>query len=573
MASATTVYDFVLNFKVTDSGTSKLDDIAKHAEKAESRMSSLTKAGLAFATGFLLHEGWHKGKEMFIGLNSEMEQLKISMGGIVSYNLGMPFKEASIQTDKLVEGWQQFSKSTTLTTSEIADFGQRITAAVMGSGGGIEMLDEMTRKGAVLAKVLAGSHPGGMQYASLEISEALMGNFRRTQMFNAQLLGPLMKKMGMEMHDWNKLAADKRMEIMLQAMNDPAWQAVIEKQKNSWEGVTSTFKDNMEIAAREIGLPLFKALSAEVGKWNKWLEDHPKEIQNFIKGFSQALIDGFETIKQIVSFIIDNKGVIMAVGGAFMAKSMFGGMGGMGAGLTAAAGGGGPFGPLLSNFTLMGETAGGLVTKLATFGSQLSVAAGALGALYLVLQGIADWAGKEHRKSLNFEEQYRAGNKYVSNGSKFEALIAGRQEAMRQGDSKVIAQANNELMPQVHQMIEFARELGAYNDEKGLDVEALKNNKVSGGGAYRREFIQLFTEAADLWSQMNPKTHDYSKDVTENSARTNTGGKANMNVTIGRIEVASDDPDRFVVGMGRAFEQMRRNKTQAHGSLGAFGGQ
>lgn len=63
---------------------------------------------------------------------------------------------------------------------------------------------------------------------------------------------------------------------------------------------------------------------------------------------------------------------------------------------------------------------------------------------------------------------------------------------------------------------------------------------------------------ADRWGdpQSKPEVQDMSKWI-------NPPGKSDVNVTIQKIEVASDDPDRFVHGVVSAAEQIANNPTQA----------
>lgn len=556
-----TVYDVKIQYTLDDKASNALTGLSNKAEETEKHLKGLHEGFKHIAEFMLGREAFMKGKELFIDINSEFEQMKISMGGIAAYNLGKPFEAAADNTDRLIEGWQQFSKQTTLTTREITEFGSRIAPGVFASGGTERaggLLDQITKRGAVVGKAIAGQHAGGLGYVGMEINEALMGNLRRTQMFNVQLLGPAMRKAGKELEDFNKMSAKERAQMVLSALNDPAWQKVIERQANSFEGVTSTFRDNMEIAARQIGLPLFKAISAEVGNWNKWLDQHPKEIEEFATKFGQALVDGFKAIKDAIGWVVAHKDMLMDMGKLFLAlKGVNMAVGGIQAsGLGKSLG-------MLENFA-----AGGEMTFSGLLGSVTNVTM-AMGGLYVAAQALADYFDREHKKTIDKSAEHAAAV------DAFKAAEMAGAQGLYQGPGAVYT-ANSKLDQALGQVVEVVHQAGAYTKDAEFNQDKFTQylNSLNVDPSVQAGMIDVAKTAFERFNYQS--LHEDLPNIfyrlglgnTYTGTDKNLGkGTGKTEVTIHKIEVASDDPDRFVFGMVGAFEKINRAPTQAEAQL------
>lgn len=381
MAGNSTIYDVSIRYGLDDRASQALERLGATAEKTEKSVGGLKEGLRTIAEVFLAREAFHKGKELFVDINSEFEQMKIRMGGIIGAGLHISFDKASDSANRLVESWKQFSKTTTLTTKEITDFGAGISVGVVGSGGNVKQLDEMVKKGSQVMQILGAAHPGGMSYAITELNEALMGNVSNRQQSNVALLSPVLAKHGKELADFRKMNGDERRAIIMEAFNDPAWQGAIDKMKNSWKGVTSTLKDNIELTAAGIGDKLFSGLKVYVKGINEWIETHPRQIEEFGQKFSEYLVKGFEVVKSVFSFIVEHKDLLIKLAEAWAVSKVWGASGGFG------VGGGGLLG-LLGGSRAMSPTGEGMIGGLAGFRSNLGAfgngtAAGAqLGAFY-----------------------------------------------------------------------------------------------------------------------------------------------------------------------------------------------
>jgi len=168
-----------------------------------------------------------------------------------------------------------------------------------------------------------------------------------------------------------------------------------------------------------------------------------------------------------------------------------------------------------------------------------------------------------------------------------DAQIAGMKQSMDQYMEKQLDAAikaghvTEEITPGVRRKLIFTPSTGGLTGAEGKDVwdsqhkanqETMKSLEYIfktqaelNGGVFRglaavtatNRFAGSFTQALtggptapeDLYGQMPPPP------------------KTKIDVNINKIEVASNDPDRFVFGAVRAFEEVARNPTSAEGAL------
>lgn len=537
-----TVYEVDIKYALDDKASAALGSLHEKATKAESTLKNIAGYFKTMAVAFVAREGLMEGKRLFIDLNSEMQQMKMSMAGVIGYNLAQPFEKASAATDKLIDGWQQFSKTTTLTTQEFVEFGKQLTPAIMNSGVGLKGLDDIVKKGAVVGKALSGGHAGGLGYVGTEISEALMGTLRPNQQFNQMLLRPAAEKMGVDLKNWGSMLMSERVKILQTALADPAWDKLIEKQRSSWEGVTSTFKDNIEIAARKVGLPVFEAISKEIGGWNKWLDENPDKIAQWSKQFSDGLVTGFNAVKAVGNFIVEHKDELLGIATVFASLKL------MSFGVGAA---------------------GDIIGVFKTLTTSASSAAQGLAMIYIAAQAFADWVNSEHDANIlgpKGDESAFASN-LISRKRSVGALF---QEARQQGLIDENGASVNDGRLRLYRMMQ--NDFDLYKIRSGSSTTTVKNRADSLFSGMEQAFAAMPFALKEKLLGKHVAPYGPENDPLNLSKNGPAGrGMGNMNVTIQKIEVASDDPDRFVFGIQKAFDKMSKSPSQAdsvfHGSF------
>jgi hypothetical protein len=572
-----TVYDVQVRYALDDRASQSLAHLGSNAESAEKSVGGLKESLMGLAELFLAREAMHFGKEFFIDANAEMQNLKMGMSSVAAFQLQVPFDKASASTDKLITGWQQFSKQTTLTTKQIVEFGRSTMAGVFNAGQGGAQYDAFVKRASVVGNIMSQGHAGGLQYAAVEFNEALMGNVRKTQMLNQQLLGPVMRRMGKDVEDFNKESAQRRFELMMQAINDPAWEAAIAKQKESFAGVTSTLKDNIEIALRDVGLPLFQEVTKEVQKWNQWIEANPKAIEDFGHKFATALVDGFHAVRDAVGFIVDNKETLIRLAELWLASKAVGlagdvasGVGGLvrsGAGMLgkgAALGQGVGLlgrgamsmeGTLLASegvgaLAVGAEGAAGTLATVAGLAGPIGLVVAALGGFYLALK-VGD---AQDGSSAQKEKQYQ----------QLESTVLD----MGPGADK------DETIGAVFEWAKAHGVLVKDGDNEGLNKKGLYEELIRLGESDSTK-IDKTVEMVDRvlgsmsWEEWDKRLGRIEKPKEEGDPLkgAKTRDAKNVNVTIHRIEVASPDPDRFAFNFNRAMSRIAVNKTQAVDTL------
>lgn len=249
--------------------------------------------------GYLLYLGGHFGYEHLIKFNQEMQDNTISLAAMIEGMLGGSFEQATGKAKELYGEWQKFSTQTPVTTAEIMEFGKSIAAATFGAKGTLDDLRQITEQGVIAAKVLGGNRGAG--YAALEISEMLSGNVSNRMMMVKQLLGFVK----MTEDQFRALDDKGRLAVVKKALNSDAFKDAAKAFGESFSGVTSTFKDKLQIAFGKIGAPLFERLTQTFSRFNKWLDDHGPQIEAYGKAIGEWLGKAFDTVSDAIGKVID----------------------------------------------------------------------------------------------------------------------------------------------------------------------------------------------------------------------------------------------------------------------------
>lgn len=606
MGGETTQYDVALRYVYKDGGAQKgVESLAHQLDGVHRSSTGLgrTLAGLGgiVAGAFGVKEGVHA----FVGFNAEMQDMKITMTALTQANLDEPFELARKQMDLMVDDFTQFAKQSPLTTKEVVNFAEGVEAGVFNAKGSLEDFKEIAEQGALAAKMLGAD----ANYAGVEIQEMLQGSVRKNMRFARNLMGFA------GIHDteeFNAKSDKERLELVKKALSSPAMKDAGKQFEQSFTGVTSTFKDQMQLMLGGIGLPLFKAITTEVRKWNEWIEKNPDKIRQFAADFTNALMEGFRIVKEIAGFIVEHQELLMMLAKAYLAGKAVGFVSGGIQGLAGA----------LSS--LGGTGAGSLGAFGLSLGGVTLALSGLAGVSVMVAESIHDYHDDQIKAQTDFGVLNRGAKEYYEGrGGKFAS--GSREERVNQQEGqgasdmllakRVIDEAQSAgLLLTAKGGRQYANRtaiamqgsdagmssdairdyISTLNEALGEESRFLKNlspdqrEKMFGAGA--QALRDAFSEGADLWSKMTIRMWGATLDagfsnkvgtIIRNAfelipgvggarlgealknADKGTAAAAKVNVTIQRIEVQDTDPDRFVFGLSEIARKAVKNPSGA----------
>lgn len=654
--SSTTTYDVLLKYRLDNQATKGTESFAKSLSDArghaEGLGSALGKIGGLVVGAF----GIEKAGKALIGFNRDVQNAKISLTSMIEGGFGTSFQFAQAEADQLYNTFQKFSTQTPVTTAEMLDFSRNIAMSVTAAGGGFQDLIDVTEKGVVATKAW------GLEttQSSMQIGEVLQGNIRTTDVF-AQRLAAMS---GKTLEEMRKMTAGDRLGLIKKVFSSDAVKDATTEFSTSFSGVVSTLEDKLMIIAGKIGLPLFKAITKEVGDWNVWIDKNQVKIERFAETVGTKLVSAFGVVKDVFTFLAEHASTLIKIGEVWAAVKIGQGLGGMlgsslgsilrpGAALFAARSFAPSFGPYRNPEEMASmTTAPGAITgakgALGAIGPALGAFAGGYAAGTALMdaglrdsiaeltganqseakvmerlersmvmfddavktskqrlegafgQGIAstgvsankDAALNMWRNQVNVLRDIQAGRVGGSNGAGYDAYFG---KGYRRSAQKSAMEGVGFNPDQVNKLY------GTGGDDKELRqaeidrlqklIDTLDGQQKLGMGAgaalYGGAFVQLTdyqqktlnVQAAQLQvmtyvmrSVQNGiplNIGEVLKILQENTAdptgkkKGKMADKPNTNITIHRIEVQSDDPDRFAFGMVRAFRDAAKNPSSA----------
>jgi hypothetical protein len=303
--SIATDYIVRAKFEVDGQPEQKLKGVASAADGAGARVDSLgskLKGLVGVIGGGALAVG---AKKLFVDFNSNLEQAQLRMAGLFQLNTGGSFNANLAKSVDLVGKLQQRAKSSVGETSDFVQMAADLVGPLTGAKASMKDIEDITA-GATVAARSFGIEAG---MASLDLQQALMGQLAGKDRFARALLEP----MGYSTKSFNALSSAKRMEELARAFRQPALRALGEAQGKSFEGQLSTLTDNLKMGLGKVGLPLFQAVTAELVKWNAWIDANPGKISAFAEKASRALVDGFKAVKEGLIWVDRNRDILMTI--------------------------------------------------------------------------------------------------------------------------------------------------------------------------------------------------------------------------------------------------------------------
>lgn len=622
---ATTTYDVNVNYNVRDKGSRGLQNIERGARRAANATSSLDMMArrLMAAGGAFL--GVRKAKEWLVDYNAELEQSKIAMSGLLQLNMGGEFAKNQERANALINKFREDAKKSTATTKDFVDFAQMITGPLTRAGASMKQLTELTRSGVVASRAM-GIESG---MAALDIEQAVAGTLKARDRFARAIIEPYLKSKGVQKdftETWNEFVRKDpagAVEELNKALNQPAILQMAKAQEKSWAGMTSTLKDNLQRALGKVGLPLMKAMSAEIEKLNAWFSKNPDRVNEIVNSMSDSIVSAFHTAKKIMQFIVDNRGLLMTIAKAYLVGKIAGGLGG------AIAR---PFEMISGTLKNTNTSFLGFERGLKGVVSGLGTAMGVIGVAAVGFQALADRAlakqekrikrqtetsfAVEHAQALAGMEGAKqdkarrwamgrarrkgtlgiTGLKYgtdvelakdVLTSARGAGMITGkvgegrvdiRRSLARYGagiDNKLLFAKNAAEMRTILESRKSGIKGGTKEERWALKtIEGLERALVYDRELKRRQdaanwdkFLAKFEETlkdGNLWTAMLA-----AAGVPVGAAGTPKGKKwtTNVNAKVEIKKVVSDDPDRFALDLIGTMENIARNGVQARRTL------
>lgn len=599
--SNSTVYDVKVRYALDDRASKGANGIASACDRAAQKAFSL-RGALAMIGGVAL---FAKAKNSLIDFNSQIDQMKIGLSTVMQMQLHMPLVKANEEASKLFQKFQELAKQSPATTKDFMDMANAIAPGIGLAGGGPEKILKLTQ-GAVLASIALGERA---DMVALDIKQMLAGTVTAKDRTAQQLLGG----MGIKAEDFNAMSARERAEVTERAFTQQPLLDAGKAMGESFAGQTAALKDNLQIALGQVGLPLMKEITKEVSQWNDWISKHPKLIASYVSDFGGMIKDAFGFVRDVTGWLVDNRELLFAIGKTFLVfkgaqigtqvfKKFADGMGNLVASMKDAgstirgifsggATGGGVTGAFRGLVSVL-SGAGGVIPALGFF-------AGALGILGELMYKHAEDDRKARNAAISLSEATGDIPDLMNRRKELEArlanpLLIGTHEQDRKELERVTSQLVDpeKLGLAIRKISESSAKHGG-GSLKNLSLEDFQTAVRQLPSVYDHrnpETMILGSQAGTVLNLFNRLAVDQRREILKHAFPERWGDPIStpkpvlpdadwkdtpttpeVNITIQRIEVASEDPDRFVFGLVKIGERaLKHPTTSQHATPGGL---
>lgn len=259
----------------------------------------------------------------FIGINTEIQDATNGLAtlytAMTGTDIGRSFRVAQQDVDRLR---QQAAEG----VGELQDylFGyQRILGPGLGAGATTDELMRLNQ----LAISAAGAMGRELQLGPLDVQQALTaGSTDRTTPIVTAALAAL----GKTNEEFNKLSVPERMEALADAFG--TFGPGVELMGRGWNAQLSTFSDGLKNIVRTVTAPLFETWTERLRDANDWIKQNQDQIETIATTWGARLVRMWDTL-------IERAGTYAAiVGAAYLAPSAGGMIAGAGGAATAGRG-------------------------------------------------------------------------------------------------------------------------------------------------------------------------------------------------------------------------------------------
>ncbi len=332
MSATSTTYDVRVKYLVDDTRAKRgMREVGREADRAGRSVDGLGSKLKGLMAGAVAYLGFRTAYKALVGYNAELENTQAQLRTVFQLNEKGTFLESNAKAVILMKQFRQDARQTAGTFQDMSNFASDIANSVLSAGGGSAELRQITKGSIVASKAMFPNMEEGM--AARDVMQAMQGTLTNRDIFAKGLLS----SQGISNEQFNAMDAGTRMRTWMKALQDPAILDAAKAYETSWVGAVSALKEGLQETLGKIGLPLFKALGDEVRNMNKWIANNSVAIGNFASSFAAGIMDGFRMIKGIMSFIAEHKDLLMALAKAALIGKVVGGV------VRTVAGAGGMF--------------------------------------------------------------------------------------------------------------------------------------------------------------------------------------------------------------------------------------
>lgn len=325
----TTQYDVRLRYMMEDRASRQMRALERNARGAATGLGRVTSGLVALGAGAF---GLQKAGSALIGFNATVQDTKLQIAGMLALarktDLNVELKTA----DDLFARLQARAKSLPGTTAEYAKMAGMITQPIIDAGLSMKDLEDLTVNSVVAAKALGVA----ADVAARDIDQALRGQFHSVDVFTGKILGSAGFKGEDGRAKFNAMSTSGRAETLRAALMQKQLTQLAAAQGQTFNGIFSTFRDNLEMTLGKVGMPLFRAITKELQGWNTWLDQNQAKVNEWAEKFGRGLVEGFRYVKDAVGFLVDHAGLLISIGKVWLAVKAANMVGG----LISRAGGG-----------------------------------------------------------------------------------------------------------------------------------------------------------------------------------------------------------------------------------------
>lgn len=507
--------------------------------------------------------GLYQAKKSFLDFNSTMEQAQITMAGMMAQAGKGDFVGNMGEAAALVKQMQLDARASVGTTEDFVQMATSIVQPLVMAKGSMQDLRDMTRQTVIASRAMGI----GADVAGRDVSQALMGRYNTVDPFLSRIL-PAIGYRGEEGRaKWRQLTEEKRLSELRRALGSKGIMDMGKAQETSFAGAASTLKDNIQMTLGKVGMPLFKAVTEELVKWNKWLDTNQYKIQQMARDIGGGLLSAAVKFRDAAAFAAGHwksiLGTLLAIKGVGSLIT-FGEMAAKASAMAAAAAGTGAG----AGGSAAAAAAAARMGRYASVGSALTIGAITVAALYAAGTELAQYIDKRQSALIAQSGTAEATLGMFGGIGTNKGGHALHQYMMAQG----LATENTFNKAEFVTMLEAA---ALPVREKWADALG-----VGGGASWGKDPTFIAEAMAKRFSEVMKASeafHWMMQGGMVQDANWRMPGfidtkdlkpaKINQNVTIHRIEVASDDPDRMAIGFQDWLANVARNPANAKHAL------
>jgi hypothetical protein len=222
----------------------------------------------------------------------------------------------------------------------------------------------------------------------------------------------------------------------------------------------------------------------------------------------------------------------------------------------------------------------GLTGALSTLPGPIGLVGTALNGLVLAIEYAENELDRSHKEFVDKTAEQQAFMSALLKATSGETG-ALTDMALNGKNSATVAAGWDTAQQTLGAIVEEVHQAGAYTKDAQLDLTKMSQYLAGIGieGQAQSAYLKTAAEAfkffgagsgatpEGLYNRLGIKYTDFDSEDGKRKSKKPTP----INVTIQKIEVASEDPDRFAMGLSRSFRKLNQNPTAAvdalHGSL------